>query len=80
VQELAYVPSAALPLEDEYLVKSHLVAVSMSVRAYANSERRYAGMEVQTDLPTRAAVLVVANPFPLDTPERMGLFQPYNQR
>jgi CHAT domain-containing protein len=80
VQELAYVPSAALPLEDEYLVKSHLVAVSMSVRVYANSERRYAGMEVQTDLPTRAAVLVVANPFPLDSPERMGLFQPYNQR
>ncbi len=62
-------PLAALPLEDEYLVKSHLVAVSMSVRAYANSERRYAGMEVQTDLPTRAAVLV-ANPFPLDSPER----------
>jgi hypothetical protein len=40
------VPLAALPLEDEYLVKSHLVAVSMSVRAYANNEGRYAGMEV----------------------------------
>jgi len=66
------VPLAALPLEDEYLVKSHFVAVSMLVRAYANNEGRYGGMEVQTGLPTRGAVLVVANPFPLD--------QPYNQR
>jgi CHAT domain-containing protein len=78
VQELAYVPFAALKLEDEYLIKRHLVAVSMSVRAYANSERRYAGMEVWTDLP-RADVLVISNPFPVDSPERMGLLTPYQR-
>jgi len=78
VQELAYVPFAALKLEDEYLIKRHLVAVSMSVRAYANSERRYAGMEVRTDLP-RADVLVISNPFPVDSPERMGLLTPYQR-
>ncbi|CAK9202978.1 unnamed protein product [Sphagnum troendelagicum] len=77
-EELAFVPFAALKLEDEYLIKRHLVAVSMSVRAYANSERRYAGMEVRTDLP-RADVLVISNPFPVDSPERMGLLPPYQR-
>jgi hypothetical protein len=57
---------AALKLEDEYLIQWHLVVVSMSVRPYANSERRDPGMEVQTDLAV-ATVHVVSNPFPLES-------------
>lgn len=78
VQELASVPFAALQGADkEYLVKHHNIAVSMSMRAYACCESRYSHMiKVRTDVPN---VLLVSNPFPLDSPDSMGLSSPYQR-
>ncbi|KAG0605755.1 hypothetical protein M758_9G085300 [Ceratodon purpureus] len=71
-EELACVPFAALQLKDnEYLIKHYNVAVSMSMRAYAYCERRYAESKIQqTDLRN---MLIVSNPFPVDSRKSMGL-------